>query len=121
MPSLVARSMFFLLMMAVGAAGAFGWSKKEALLKLWYTANEQRYLVMSGEVGPVTYLVYHDDYSILENAAYANDDILGVEMYEFPQIAAIAFTRNDAESIPWVGQLPGVRKMLRKQVPMICH
>lgn len=121
MPPFIAYSLFFLLMMMVGAAGAFGWSNRDLLVDLWYSANEQRYLVMAGEVGPVTYLVYHQDYAKLEAVAYANKDILGVEMYEFPAVAAMAFTGADAQSIEIVNQLPGVQKMTRKQVPMICH
>jgi hypothetical protein len=121
LPGLLLYPVFFVLMVAVGAAGAFGWSKKDVLVELWYTANEQRYLVMSGGVGPVTYLVYHDDYSLLEEAAYTHDDILGVEMYKFPETAAMAFTGADAASIEMIANFPSVRKTVRKRVPMICH
>ncbi|MFK7889865.1 MAG: hypothetical protein AB8B63_03535 [Granulosicoccus sp.] len=95
-PLLFAYALYFLLVSLVGAAGAFGWSNRILFADLWYSAYEQRYLVMIGEVGPVTYLVYHEDYTVLEAATCNKEDILGVEMYEFPSMAAMAFTGADA-------------------------
>ena len=109
------------LMMAVGAAGALAWSKKHMVSQLWQDADHQWVLEYSDIMGPVTYVVHHDDYDALETAALSRPDIMGVEMYEFPDKAAIAFNTHDAYSIKLINEVTGVRRMELKDVPMVCH
>lgn len=113
--------LFFLIMMAVGVLAAFGWSQRDSIFELWQTANEQRHLVMSGQVGPVTYVLNHDDYSVMESVAKEHSDILGVEMYRFPNTIAIAFSNAGTPTINTVREMPGVERMVLKEVPMLCH
>lgn len=124
MPSpraLASYALFFLIMMMVGALAAFGWSKRDSLIEFWQTGNEQRQLVMSGQIGPVTYLLNHDDFSMMESVAKEHADILGVEMYRFPNTIAIAFSDAATPTINTVRDLPGVERMMRRQIPMLCH
>jgi len=117
----IGYGLFFLIMMTVGALAAFGWSNRDSVIELWQTGTEQRELVMSGQIGPVTYLLNHDDYSALEAAAAAHSDILGVEMYRLPNTIAIAFSDASSPTINTVRDLPGVERMMRRTVPMLCH
>ena len=118
---LLALTLVFLVFATVGALGTFVWQRRASLVDAYLAANEQRYLVMAGEVGPVTYLVEHEDYAALERFAAAREDVLGVEIYRWPHVAAMAFVDKDAPSIAATATLPGVRTLTRRHVPMICH
>ena len=109
------------LMMTLGAAGALAWSKKHMVTELWQDGDEQWVLEYSDKMGPATYVVHHEDYAVLETVALSRPDIMGIEMYEFPDKAAIAFNTHDARSIKLISQEPGVRRMELKDVPMLCH
>ena len=109
------------------AAFALGWLGTAAvraapgLFELYLAANENKYLVMSGGVGPVTYLVEHDDLATLERLAREDDSVLGAEQYALPATVAVAFVDRDAPGIGTVATLPGTRSMVRRRVAMICH
>ena len=109
------------------AAFVLGWLAVAAaraapgLFELYLAANENKYLVMSGQVGPVTYLVEHDDLAALERLAREDGSVLGAEQYALPATVAVAFADPDAPGIATVAALPGTRSMIRRRVPMICH
>ena len=121
MQTLVLYSAVSVLMMALGAAGALAWSKKHIITELWQDDDKQWVLEYSDKMGPATYVVHVDDYAVLESVALSRPDIMGVEMYEFPDKAAIAFNTHDASSIKLINEVPGVRRMELKDVPMLCH
>jgi hypothetical protein len=114
-------ALFTLMMFGLGALATFAWNNRQLINDLYYEASEQRYQILSGEAGPVTYLAYHDDFAALEEMARQREDIIGVEIYEFPAVAAIAFSSNETPAIDEVRNLSSVDKLLRKQVPMLCH
>ena len=109
------------------AAFALGWVVVAAVraapgaFALYLQASETKYLVMSGAVGPVTYLVEHDDLGALERLAREDDSVLGAEQYALPSTVAVAFVDRDASGIGAVAALAGTRSMVRRRVPMICH
>ena len=76
---------------------------------------------MTGDVGPVTYLVTHDDPRAFARDALALEGVLGVEPYDYPRLSAIAFENGESAAIERVGELPGVSHLQRRHVPMICH
>ena len=69
----------------------------------------------------VTYLVQHTGYQELESFSLQHEDVLGVEVYEFPDKAAIAFSRADTASINKVRNSPYVLTMKQQIIPMMCH
>jgi len=114
--ALIASSLF-----AIGWLGGLAWRERALIERLWYEASEQRYLTMAGEVGPVTYLVTHDDAAAFAREALALEGVLGVEPYDYPSVSAIAFADADEPAIARVNGLRGVLRMQRRFVPMICH
>ena len=100
---------------------SFSWLKRTELSELLLQASQQKYLTMTGEIGPVTYLVEHVGYKELEEYALNHSDVLGVEVYELPNKAAIAFSRADAASIMKVRNSPFVVSMTQQLIPMMCH
>ena len=108
-------------MFGTGWLGSWAWANRSTINQLFYMASEQRYLTMAGEVGPVTYLIHHNDLSALEQLKQQRDDIIGVEVFKAPSIAAMAFSDKDAEAISLVAQLPGVTSIERRFVAMVCH
>lgn len=99
----------------------FSWANRATIGQLWLQASEQKYLTMTGEAGPVTYLVTHNDYQALEMVALSHDDVLGIEVYAYPDKAAIAFNAAESSSIQAINQLPMVLSMRQKIIPMMCH
>lgn len=90
--------------------------------ELFYESSLAKYETMTGDRGPVTYLVQHDGLlDTLQTLAQSSPDILGVEQDKRSNVAKIAFTAADASSIASIEALPGVTGMLRRNVPMICH
>lgn len=104
-----------------GWLGGFAWQNRATIERLWFEAAEQRYLTMTGDVGPVTFVVSVDDYATVEQAALDLEGVLGVEMHEFPSLAAIAFRTADSPAIERIAALDAVSDMTKKFVPMICH
>ncbi len=88
---------------------------------MWYEASVQRYLTMTGQVGPVTYLVTHDDFDALQASVASLDGVLGIEVHRHPDRAAIAFQDAGIEAIETVHELPTVSSMQQAYIPMICH
>jgi len=107
--------------LALGYLGASLWTHRATIGTLYLKAAEQKYLIMAGETGPVTYLVRQVDYLAFESAALEYDGVLGVEVHEYPEVAAIAFLSNDVPAIAAINALPTVISMKKKFVPMICH
>ena len=88
---------------------------------LVYESSLAKYEVMTGERGPVTYLVFHTDLAALENITAAHDEILGVEQHDFSNVAKMAFQSADSPLITKVEQLAVVTDMISRHVPMLCH
>jgi len=107
--------------MAMGWLGSFAWLKRADISDLLLQASQQKYLTMTGEAGPVTYLVQHTGYQELESFSLKHEDVLGVEVYELPDKAAIAFSRADTASINKVRNSPYVLTMKQQVIPMMCH
>jgi len=95
------------------------WDKAFAL---FVESHQKKYNVMTGQVGPTTFLVLHDGMLEQLQAMAQNDpEILGVEQDPWSTVAKIAFTSIESASIEIVRKLPGVTGMINRNVPMICH
>ena len=105
----------------IGWLGGFAWVHRATIGELWFKASEQKYLTMTGEAGPVTYLVTHTDYGAIENFAFTHDGVLGVEVYELPNKAAVAFTEAGISSIEVLKNSEFVLAMNQQIIPMMCH
>jgi len=73
------------------------------------------------EAGPVTYLVTHTDYASVEAFGYKHDEVLGVEIYAYPDKAAVAFTTAESASILTLSNSDFVVAMNQQVIPMMCH
>ena len=108
-------------------AFALGWSGVAAVRAapaawaLFQRAHENKFLMMAGVAGPVTWVVQHDELEVLERLAREDPSVLGAEQFALPSSVAVAFTGVDAPGIRTVAALPGTRSMVRRRVPMICH
>jgi len=111
----------FVLVFGTSWLATFAWQNRSLINELFYQASEQRYRTMAGEVGPVTYLVHHKNYTELEAVTQQHDDVLGIEVWEHPGIAAVAFNSNESPSIQVVEELAVVSDMVKRNVPMLCH
>jgi len=94
---------------------------------LWYWHRRALYLDKlgpnTGEAGPVTYLVYHSDFKALDQFAIQRDDVIGVEVYRYPNVSAIAIENEQSDSINSLKSLPYVEKIerwaaLRRNTPL---
>jgi len=117
----IAYAFLFLLCFGFGIATQFIWQNWERINELYYTASEQKYRTMTGEAGPATYLVYHSDFEALDRFANNKDDVIGVEIYRYPNVSAIAVDSEDSNSIAQLTALSFVDKIERRVVPMLCH
>jgi len=108
-------------MVCIGWLVGYLLANRSLVADLWLQASEQKYLTMSGKIGPVTYLVTHNDYRVLEAYALKLDDVLGVEVYELPDKAAVAFSRADSESIQALMESAVVTNMRQQLIAMMCH
>jgi len=118
---LMAMTLLIVFASALGWLGGFAWQHRATINRLWFEASEQRYLTMTGDIGPVTYVVALDDYAAVEQAALDLDGVLGIEVHEYPSLAAIAFRTADSPAIERIAALDTVTSMTKKFVPMICH
>lgn len=100
------------------AAAARHWDAINALL---YASSLARHEIMAGTRGPVTYLVFNDNFDKLQEHANADADILGVEQALSSNVAKVAFVSADSASIKKLAQLPYIGEMINRNVPMICH
>lgn len=117
----VAYALLCVFVFATTWLGALGWINRALISDLFYESSLTRYRVASGEAGPTTFYVFHDDFSTLERLAQNSDDILGVELSEYSGIAAMAFTSLETEAVSTVRNHPVVKNMLQKDIPMLCH
>lgn len=107
--------------LALGWLSSFAWIQRDTIADLWLRSNEQKYLTMTGEAGPVTYAVTHRDYKALKEFALIHEDVMGVEVYKLPDKAAIAFTAAQSESIEIIKNSSVVLAMHQEFIPMMCH
>ncbi len=113
--------LLFFLCFGAGIAAQFIWHNRERINELYYTASEQKYRTMTGEAGPATFLVYHSDFDALDRFAFAQDDVIGVEIYRYPNVSAIAVSSESSDTIAQLTTLSFVDKIERRVVPMLCH
>jgi len=99
----------------------FGWQNRELIAELFYESNLEKYNVATGQAGPATFYIYHQDFEALERLSQSSDEILGVEMTKKSGRAAMAFTSAQVNAIETVRSLPAVSAMLRRNIPMLCH
>lgn len=107
--------------LVIGWLVGFTWVNRATIGELWLQASEQKYLTMTGEAGPVTYLVTHTDYASVEAFGYKHDEVLGVEIYAYPDKAAVAFTTAESASILTLSNSDFVVAMNQQVIPMMCH
>lgn len=88
---------------------------------LIYESSLAKYEVMTGQRGPTTYLVFHNDLAALQNFANAHDDVLGVEQHLGSNVAKMAFVSAKSTLIQEVSQLAAVSDIISRNVPMLCH
>jgi len=88
---------------------------------LIYESSLAKYEVMTGERGPTTYLIFHNDFDTLQRFADEHEDILGVEQHEGSSVAKMAFVSATSLLIDEVRALPVVTSMINRNVPMLCH
>lgn len=94
------------------------WNTVNALI---YESSLAKYEIMTGERGPTTYLIFHNDFAALETMAHSNDDILGVEQHQGSNVAKMAFISAQSPLIDDVRKLAAVSSMVSRNVPMLCH
>jgi len=119
--STVGALVLCLCFIAIGWLASFTWLNRTEIADMLLQSSQQKYLTMTGEIGPVTYLVQHTGYQELEAFSLKHEDVLGVEVYELPDKAAIAFSRADTQSINKVRNSPYVLAMTQQVIPMMCH
>ena len=121
LPALVVYSATALtaFLFAVGLTALY--QHRDYLTVLFYETALARYEVMSGERGPATFLVFHDDYAALEAVTSLHTDILGIEPSEFDNVAKMAFVSVQSPLVTEVANMQGVRHMVNKHIPMLCH
>jgi len=79
---------------------------------LYYEASLAKFEAMSGESGPTTYLIAHNDYSALQAMADKHAGILSVEQNEGSTVARMAFGAGMNALVKEVEQLPAVTSMI---------
>ena len=105
----------------LAASASFAWNNRQLISDLFVEASENRYAVMSGEAGPATFYVFHNDFDALEKITQSTDDILGIEPSPYSGIAAMAFVNLESSAVSLINDHPSVRNMVQKNIPMICH
>lgn len=113
--------MLFVFCVGLGIGSHYIWHNWERINELFYTASEQKYRTMTGEAGPATFLVYHSDFDALDHFADNREDVIGVEIYRYPNVSAIAVESENSDSIAELTRLAFVDKIERRVVPMLCH
>ena len=111
------------------AFGVFGFAYLSTILvvhwdivnTLIFESSLAKYEIMSGQRGPTTYLICHNDLAALQEFANAHDGVLGVEQHIGSNVAKMAFVSAKSSLIQEVGQLAVVSDMINRNVPMLCH
>lgn len=119
--SLVGYGFLFIMLFLLATSASFAWNNRTLITDLFYEASENRYAVMSGEAGPATFYVFHNDFAALEKITQSNEDILGIEPSDYSGIAAMAFVTLESSAVTLINEHPSVRNMVQKNIPMICH
>jgi len=88
---------------------------------LIYESSLAKYESMTGERGPMTYLIFHNDLVALQAMADKHEGILGVEQHTSSNVAKMAFASAKSPLIEQVRHLTVVSDMIKRNVPMICH
>ncbi len=104
-----------------GFTAAAGYHFRDDINALVYASSQDRQNLLAGEYGPVTYLVFNDDFNQLKQFADSDAEILGVEQALNSNVAKVAFTSAKSPSIEALATLPFVSEMIHRDVPMICH
>lgn len=117
----VAYALLSVFVFATTWMGALGWMNRALIADLFYESSLARFRVASGEAGPATFYVFHNDFTTLERLAQENEDILGVELSEYSGIAAMAFTSLETDAVNQIRNHSVVRNMIQKDIPMLCH
>jgi len=105
-------------LITVRTAVVVHWNTVNALI---YESSLAKYEIMSGQRGPTTYLIFHNDFASLQQFANAHDGVLGVEQHIGSNVAKMAFVSAKSSLIEQVGQLAAVTDMVNRNVPMLCH
>lgn len=106
---------------ALGIIAAAGFHYRDAINTLVYESSQVRQELLAGQLGPVTYLVFNDDFNKLQQYADSDEEILGVEQALNSNVAKVAFVSGTSPSIETLANLPFVGEMINRDVPMICH
>lgn len=121
-PDWVLYSASGVLFFLFGLGASFIFTSWDTISTLFYESSLARYETMTGDRGPATFLVFHDNIlQDLQTLAAVTEDILGVEQDPRSNVAKIAFTSSDVSAIETVKQMAGVTSMLRRNMPMMCH
>ncbi len=105
----------------LGITGAAGYHYRDTINTLVYESSQLQQDLLTGELGPVTYLVFNDNFNKLEQYAELDQEILGVEQALNSNVAKVAFVSGASSSIAKLADLPFVGEMINRDVPMICH
>lgn len=119
--SWISNALLAVICFLVGWLGTFGWQKRVLISELFYQSSLARYGAATGETGPATFYVFHDDFSALETIAQSNEEILGIELTEFSGVAAMAFVSLDTSAVSTIRDHHSVKNMVQKNIPMLCH
>jgi len=88
---------------------------------LIYESSLAKYEIMTGERGATSYLIFHNDFIVLQAMANTHEGILGVEQHKGSNVAKMAFVSAKSPLVEEVRQLDVVSNMIRRNVPMLCH
>jgi len=94
---------------------------RDTVNTLIFESSLAKYEVMSGQRGPTTYLIFHNNFAELQTLADTHDDILGVEQHEGSTVAKMAFLSAQSPLIEQVRNSTAVSSMINRNVPMLCH
>jgi len=125
--SATASSQFVLYGMVAVMAFGFGFlatflvNNWDTINTLFYETSLAKYEIMSGQRGPATYLIFHEDFTALQTMADQHTGILGVEQAMGSNVAKMAFVSAKSPLIEDVRQLASVSSMINRNVPMMCH
>lgn len=117
----ISYSLLTVIFFVLGYGASFLFYNWQSLGDLYLEASQARYEIMSGQRGPVTYLVTHNDLPALRKVAAGESDIMGVEQHAYSTVAKVAFISAKSPAIERLQNHPLVIGMTRRDVPMICH
>ena len=119
--AVISHLLMFSVVFALSWLATVSWQNRALIADLFYESSLEKYNVATGLSGPTTYLVHHNDFNALEALSQKSEEILGIEMTRRSGVAAMAFVAHDVAAIDTVRALPQVARMIRKNIPMLCH